>query len=201
MTPPKTPDPDLFDPAPEWSHTILAEDVTAEARLSVEIAANAKALAALARRMDVPHIRSARAALTCTREGAAVHVTGTLEATVVQLCVVTLEPVESAVSEGIDAWFADASAAVPLARARRDRVAERAGKEYRMLEEADDPEPLDDEGRIDLGEVAAQALALGLPEYPRSPNAPEAAQKEAAPPPVVDNPFAQLAAWREEQNR
>ena len=188
-------DSDLLTPRPEWSHPVPADEVgLAPFRLSVE--ADEAARAALARRCGLLALEALSADLECARRGAAVQVTGTLRARVVQACVVTLEPVAAGLEAPVEGWFADAGAAIPLARARRDRVAEGAGGAYRMLEEADDPEPLGPGGTIDVGELVAQHLCLVLPPYPRAPGAPEPQGAGADDPPPVGNPFAGLAAWR-----
>jgi uncharacterized metal-binding protein YceD (DUF177 family) len=80
---------------------------------------------------------------------------GRLTATVVQPCVVTLEPVTTDLSETVERRYAE-DYALP------------AGEEVEIP--ADDSlEPLP--AVIDLGAVAAEALALALPLYPRRPGA------------------------------
>ncbi len=191
----RPPDPDLLTLRPEWSHRVPADAVgLAPWRLTVE--AGTAERAALVRRCGLLALEALSADLECARHGAAVQVTGTLRARVVQACAVTLEPVAAELTAPVEGWFADADAAIPLARARRDRVAERAGGAYRMLEEADDPEPLGPGGTIDVGELVAQHLCLALPPYPRAPGVPEPQGAEADDPPPVGNPFAGLAAWR-----
>jgi uncharacterized metal-binding protein YceD (DUF177 family) len=192
--PPK--EPDLLDLPPEWSHVVHAESVTSQHPVEVVLTADADARAAVARRLGLLSLPALSAELILTRDGAAVRVGGHFSARVVQACVVSLEPVETALRDAVEGWFADPSAAIPLARARRDRVAERSGREYRMLEEADDPEPLGPGGTIDLGELVTQHLALALPTHPRAAGAGEGGE-DAPDIPTVPNPFVALAAWRE----
>ena len=108
---------------------------------------------------------------------------GMLGATVVQTCVVTLEPVTTRVDQAI-----------------RRRFLPGPGSGLRAAElvvdpdEDDEIEPLGE--RIDLGLVAIEALALALPAYPRKdgavlPTAPADAAGEDEP-----KPFAALAALR-----
>lgn len=131
--------------------------------------------AALAVRLGLPSV----AALACTfrlvRLGRGViEAEGDLAARVEQVCVVSLEPFEAAVAEHFRARF------VP------------AGSES----DDDDPESVDEipyEGAmIDLGEAAAEQLALALDPYPRKPGAhlPEAAGE------ADGGPFAALSALR-----
>lgn len=187
---------------PEWSHLINAQDVTNKEPVVVQISANAAERAALAKRMDALEISALNAKLICDRNGAAVHVCGFLSAQVTQQCVVSLEPIHQDIEEEFEGWFADAKDAVPIAKARRDRLSEKTGKEYRILDEEDDPEPLGANGTIDLGELTAQHLALCLPVCPRIPQQQELEQDEDSNElenQKPNNPFAGLAAWREEQ--
>ncbi|MCB2108943.1 MAG: DUF177 domain-containing protein [Rhodobacteraceae bacterium] len=108
-----------------------------------------------------------------------VRVTGTVEADVVQQCVVSLAPVEAHLHETFD----------------------------RMFQRALDPRhqtddlPLDDDipdliegGKIDIGEVVVEHLALVIDPYPRAPGAifeAGGAGEEAKNQP--DSPFAVLA--------
>ena len=57
-----------------------------------------------------------------------------------------------------------------------------------MLDEEDPPDPIVD-GKVDLGALAAEFLALALDPYPRKPGAEFAAPEVAEP----DSPFAELA--------
>jgi len=106
---------------------------------------------------------------------------GRLGATVVQPCVVTLEPVTTRIDQ-------------PVRRTWLPDVGRRPVAEVVVDADADDePEPLGD--RIDLGLVATEALALAVPAYPRKPGAalrPPADEAEDERP----RPFAALAALR-----
>ena len=86
-------------------------------------------------------------------------VSGSLEASVVQTCVVTLEPVLNEVRAEIEESFDD-----------NDRE---TGIEIDLDPTAELPEPIDSD-EIDLGEIVAQTLALALDPYPRSPSASDA---------------------------
>lgn len=112
--------------------------------------------------------------------------TGTLEATVVQPCVVTLAPVTTRIAERVERRF--------LA----DWTEPEGGGETEM--DADDTrEPLPE--TIDLLAIATESLSLALPAYPRAPGA-ELGTAVFAPPgaePLRDDdlrPFAALAALK-----
>ena len=84
----------------------------------------------------------------------------------------TLDPVVNRVEESIDMSFAEDIEAA----AREAEVA---------LDAADPPEPMVD-GAVDLGEAAAEQLALALDPYPRAPGAvfeplPEAEATKVSP--------------------
>ena len=109
--------------------------------------------AALARRLRIPAVSSLRCAMRGRRRGEVVDVKGVLAARVVQECVVTAEPIEQDVSELF------AVQCVPEGQENED----------------DDPDSVDQVPYrgdvIDLGELAAEQLALALDPYPRSPGA------------------------------
>jgi hypothetical protein len=124
-----------------------------------------------------------------------------VQARVRQICVVTLEPVVSAVDEEIDVDFAP-----PRERPReRPRELPRAAKgEVRKSPQAVDPE--DDDGAqrnpdepepltgnsLDLGALATEFLILGIDPYPRKSDAafePPTKSDDAAA-----HPFAALEA-------
>ena len=88
------------------------------------------------------------------------HVSGTLFATVVQRCVVTLEPVRNDIEEAFVATFE------PAAKVRRAA----AGTEiaFDALETEEPPEPMTD-GGADVGALAVEYLALAIDPYPRKP--------------------------------
>ena len=108
-----------------------------------------------------------------------------LEATVVQDCVATLEPVRTQLSE-------------PVRRSFVAALSEPDAAEVEMPED-DSVEPLP--ASLDVGQVLIEALALALPLYPRADGAPEVEVAVAAPgvqPLTSDDlkPFAGLAALR-----
>lgn len=139
-----------------WCVPVAVEDIP-ETGLHMEIAAPAavrEEIAALADLRDLPQLS---AVFDLTPQGTGVHVCGQVAALVGQTCVVSLEPIESEVSEPVDLRFAPMpdGAAAQLAKDR---------KKPRGREEP--PEPLVD-GQIDLGALATEFLILGLDPYPR----------------------------------
>jgi aryl carrier-like protein len=86
------------------------------------------------------------------------HVSGTLFATVVQRCVVTLEPISNDIEETFVGTFE------PAAKVRR--AAARAEIAFDALETEEPPEPMLD-GAADIGALAVEYLALAIDPYPR----------------------------------
>ncbi len=173
-----------IDPV-EWSHPFEVAQITATP-LTLVLTPDDTVRAALARRFDLVAIDRLEARLTVkrVRAGRLIAVTGSVAASVVQTCVVTLEPFAATVHDEVDLRF------VPEATVAAAEVS---------VEGLDDPEPLDGP-LLDLGEVAAQALSLALDPHPRAPGVaflpiedPEdEAEAEGNPP--SSSPFAALRA-------
>jgi len=179
-------------PAPaEFSRPLAVARLPREG-LERLVEANPAECEALARRLRVPAIArlSCRFALMPGRQGRVVA-EGDLEALVTQTCVVSLEPFEAVVRERFELHF------VPTGSESEDP----------------DPELPDETGypgeTIDLGEAAAEQLALALDPYPRRPgvaqDAGEAGEAEDAGGGVVrddadedraPHPFAALGRLR-----
>lgn len=113
--------------------------------------------------------------------GDGLAVSGRVRAEVVQTCVVTLEPVGNVIDEEVEVTFRPEKSIRPVIvrdiEEKRDVID--AG------EDADDPLV---GGTVDLAEVAAEFLALGVDPYPRRPDARFEAEVEADP-----SPFAGLS--------
>jgi len=167
----------------EFSRFIEADSVGSRP-LERRISANAEERAALAKRFGLVAIDRLDAVLELRRAGTGViHVAGQVEAAVTQSCVVTLAPVPARITERFAVDFADR----PDVRKLEEEVA---------FDADDPPEPIRN-GHVDLGELAAEQLALALDPYPRAPGAavpaefgPRAEPGEAPDKPV--NPFSIL---------
>jgi hypothetical protein len=131
---------------------------------------------ALARLMGAREVRKLRLEGTLRREPAGGwRLEARLRASVVQTCVVTLEPLTTRIDQPVTRRYLPGAAAAPVVDP----------------EEEDETEPLPD--RLDLGLVATEALALALPPYPRKPGA---ALAPAAAEGGEVRPFAALEALR-----
>ena len=116
--------------------------------------------------------------------GGRFHVSGHVRARVGQTCVVTLEEIENDIDEPIDLIFAPPEQIPEMAA-----LVDEAGENDE--ETPDSPEPIEN-GIIDLGRLATDALYLGVDPYPRKPDAVFEPQVEAVDP--EDHPFAALKA-------
>ena len=112
---------------------------------------------AVASDFKLPAIASLHADLRVVAQaGDRFAVTGTVEAVVTQVCVVTLDPFESALRQEVAVTFAQPPA----------RGAALASPDLDLLDDA--PDPIVD-NTIDLGRVAVEFLALACDPYPRKP--------------------------------
>ena len=132
-------------------------------------------------------VLSAQASFDVTpKSGGRFHVSGQVRARIGQTCVVTLDPMESDIDEAIDLIFAPPEQ-VPQMAALVDEA------EHSDGETPDPPEPIEN-GIIDLGRLATDALYLAIDPYPRKPDAVFEPLVEAVDP--EDHPFAALKALK-----
>lgn len=142
--------------APEFSRPERIDTIGAGER-SVTITADANERAALAARFALLSIDRLEATLAVRKEAAGVAVRGHVAAEVVQACTVTDEPIPVTVQEPIALLFVT-----------DDDLG--ADEEIELDAGALDTIPYEG-GAIDLGEAAAETMALALDPFPRSANA------------------------------
>jgi uncharacterized metal-binding protein YceD (DUF177 family) len=138
--------------------------------------------AALAEANGLVDISELKATFLVKRAGKGARVVGTLHAEITQTCVVSLEPFPATIDEPVDMRFAPPPA--------RERPSGQGEPVVIDLDGDDPPDPIVD-GKIDLGAIATEFLALALDPYPRKPGV------EFSPPPeeaALDTPFVALAA-------
>ncbi len=148
------------DPAPEFSRIVRADAVHREGEVVQTIEATPAEREALAERFELESIDrlTATVRLRSVRGGQMIRVAGNLEADVVQTCVVTLEPVPAHVADSFGALFAPES----MVPKDEDEI-----EIDPNVAEEDLPEAMTN-GRIDIGELAAQHLSLALDPYPHA---------------------------------
>ncbi|MGD9864993.1 MAG: DUF177 domain-containing protein [Pseudodonghicola sp.] len=169
------------------SHALRVAELPQTAPTPFDLAPDAEARAALAQELGLSALRKLRFSGRLQARGRRDWLLeAQLGATVVQPCVVTLEPVTSRID-------------VPVRRLFVAGLADPEGAEVEMPED-DSIEPLG--AIIDLDAVMAEALALALPLYPRAEGVElgEAVYAEPGRTPMRDEdtrPFAGLAGLRD----
>ena len=154
----------MTDQAIPFSRPFPVDDVGEEPIL-ISISANEDECAALARSLGVEAIASFGGDFQIAKMGRLrIRAAGELRTVLTQICVVTLDPFETAIVEPVAIDFAPPEAAA--AAAARTPHAPLPGES--LADQPDPPDPIVD-GRIDLGVVATEFLALALDPYPRKP--------------------------------
>lgn len=152
---------------------LVAVDRLPEGGARSTIEATPEECEALAREFKIPAVHGLKGEYRIKGTPRRMNVAGTVTGRVTQVCVVTLEPFETEVREEVDVDFS-----------------EHLGPEPEGRDEADLDRP--DEivnGKIDLGALTAEFLALGLDPYPRKPGV---AFEEGAAGADDASPFAAL---------
>jgi uncharacterized metal-binding protein YceD (DUF177 family) len=163
-------------------HRLLATRKVGEAGLVHDIAATDEERAHLAGFLGVISVEALQVSFRIQRWRArGLKLEGLLRARVVQSCVVTLEPVESAVETRFERRFLPAEMIDPGGEAEEVFV---------DPDGEDPPEPLTSE--VDLGAIAVEELALGLDPYPRKPGSIFAPETSPAADKPAASPFAAL---------
>lgn len=163
---------------PEFSFTV-APSLLPAGGSAYTLEPTAEQCAALAGRFDLVALEWFRAELRLipVRGGVVLRLTGTIRARVVQRCVVTLDPVAATIEAPVDILL---------------QPAESLGDEVGFEE---DVEPYEGDS-IDIGEIAAEELALALDPYPRAAAAGPRGTGGRAEQAPEQGPFAALASWR-----
>jgi len=175
-----------MQPLADWRHAVIdvpdggleqRREATPAERASVAEMLAIEGLNRLASHYQIRRIANERYRLT-----------GTVEATVTQLCVVSLEPVQETIATAFDESFWPDVEIVPSTSDEREHEA------LALIE----PEPIRD-GAIDVGRIVYETLAAALDPYPRKAGAafewhdPGAHESEQ----VTDSPFAALIKLRQ----
>ena len=156
--------------APEFSRPVRAHEVGGVPR-HVAIAAEPAECAALAARFGWLALDRLTGDFTLRSEAAGIRVTGTVQGSGNHACVISGAPLAFQATETVSLLLA---------------AADVAGDDVELGSEDLDVEPLTGDV-IDLGEIAAQALALGVEPFPRAPDA-------VPPAGVISEEAARLAA-------
>ena len=149
----------------------------------ISVSAEADERAALARRFGLAAIDRLEADYALRRDTAGIFARGHLSAAVTQSCSVTGEPLPAAIEEDFAIRF------VP-------EPGEAAQDEVELSEEECDT-VFYSGSAIDLGEAAAETLALALDPFPRGPNAAAALKAAGVLSEEETGPFGALRGLRD----
>ena len=141
--------------APEFSR-IERADTIGEGERTVRIVADEAERAALAKRFDLKTVDSLEAEFRLRRDATGITAHGHVRGAVVQACVVTDDAIPVAIDEPVALRFV---------------VDDVPGEGEIELDEDALDTMLYDGAALDLGEAAAETMALALDPYPRGPNA------------------------------
>lgn len=167
---------------PEFSRKISIDAIGAEASTH-SIEASADECAALATRFHLEAIVSLSAKADIRRDGSNLYAQASIDAAVTQSCVVTGDPVSSEIAEVFSLKF------MPEGTAPEADEIELSSDECDIQSYAD--------GAIDIGEAAAQTLALSLDPFPRSTQASTALHEAGVISEEEAGPFGALKGLRD----
>ncbi|MET3612879.1 uncharacterized metal-binding protein YceD (DUF177 family) [Rhizobium aquaticum] len=159
--------------------------------VTVKLSADARELEGLAELWRVEAVKRLDSELQIARwKKDGVRIRGHVNAEIVQSCVVTLEPVETAISEDIDRIY------VPEGSRLARLVLDERGEMVLDPEGEDIPEQFSGD-TIDAGDAVCEAVALAIDPYPRKPGVDFADHVEST---EADDrkpsPFAVLKDWK-----
>lgn len=167
----------------EFSRAIKL-DMLGSGGVSHEIAANEAERAALCVRFNLLSLDRLTAVISLAKNDKGIKATGLLQADLTQACTATGEAVPGHMEEAVELLF------VP--EPTEDGEVE--------LDEEECESMFHDGKVVDIGEAAAQTLALALNPYPRSKNADkklrDAGVKSEEEEKIASGPFAALAALK-----
>lgn len=163
--------------SPEFSYIVDTTRLPSAGQ-KVSVSANEDARRALAKRLSLEYITSLTVeVLVKPVNKRQVRLTGTVEGVVGQICVVSLQPFESAVKTDFSVLFeSEPSDSVLKTEIDLD------------FSEDEDKDVLSD-NKIDVGETAVEYFSLALDPFPR---APDAVFTDRIEPKEKENPFAVL---------
>jgi uncharacterized metal-binding protein YceD (DUF177 family) len=168
-----------------WRVPVVVTEVP-DAGRHVELVPNEATRQAIAQETGLVALPRLVASFDLARRGAdSLRVEGRVTATVIQHCVVTLEPIESEIDEPVELFFR------PEPVGQGDTA---EGEGLHPFDGEEPPEPLVN-GMVDLGSIAIEFLNLGIDPYPRKEGAVFDAPPAGDP---ASHPFAALAALKKD---
>lgn len=128
----------------------------------ISVSSDEEARRQITERLGITGLDALSASLKGVRFRGGIRVTGAIEASAIQPCVVTFDPVIQHLSEPVDRIFLPAS--------QRPREVEPGAETFVDLEGEDPPDYFEGH-EIDLTELIIETVSLGLDPYPRAPGA------------------------------
>lgn len=171
---------------PVLPRPLQIDEIRDDGKSIVSVEATEAERMALAEAYAIQSIGALSGRYSLVKRGKSILVTGTVKASITQICVMTLEPFETLIEDPVDMEFAPE--ALVAEAWERIAKAEASGTNAPL----EDPPDAIVEGRIDLGALTAEALALALDPYPKKPGVAFDAPDEPAAS-EGDSPFAVLA--------
>jgi uncharacterized metal-binding protein YceD (DUF177 family) len=145
-----------------------------------ELKADEAARVAIASRFGIVSVDRFEAVISLRRTPIGlIQLEGSIEAEVVQECVVSLEPIHSEIRETFEVYYSEAVSEAEV------------GGDLTMDDELW-PDPVVD-GKIDIGEAVTEQLGLALDPYPRREGVEFEAPSADGEPAFTQRPFAGLA--------
>lgn len=152
--------------------------------MPVTVEANEEQRALLAAAHQLTAVDRFQAELLVEWQAGGVRVSGEVRATIVQACIVTLDPVISMIEEPLEQIFLPPDS-------RLSRITPGSASELVLDAEGPDiPEMLEGDA-IDIGALAEEFFALAIDPYPRAPGAELLKPDDGAD--AAISPFAKLA--------
>lgn len=145
---------------PEFSRPQRVDTIGEQTR-EVEVGADEAERKALAARFGLIGIERLEARFTVRREAGGILASGHVTADVTQACAATGAPLQARIDESVTLRFVDEA---------------ETAEELELSAEALDTLPIED-GAVDLGEAAAETMALALDPFARAADAGEALAK------------------------
>lgn len=156
-------------------------DAIGDAERTIEVSADAAERTALARRFSLIAIDRLSATFSIRREAACIRAKGRVSAAVIQACAVTGEPIAAAIEEDVDLRFVEQSG---------------SEEDVELTDDALDTIEITGSA-IDLGEAAAETMALALDPFPRSPASEQALRAAGVKSEEEAGAFGALAGLRD----
>lgn len=174
-----------------FSHLVDVENITAKGR-ELTFSPTEGQRKSLCKALNLLEIEGwdATALLSRTEDGLGVSLRVNLSATVIQSCVITLEPVSTCIEHSFHNLY--------LPEAQISATYEGDGLEIVIEDDDEDfPEVLKPEG-VDVGEATLEQLALVIDPYPRKEGVSLQGERKqgAGVEQERENPFAALRSWR-----